>query len=202
MSTALKMGVLVGLLAGCAIGDGRGWATVDGALTIELREDEFVTPGGADGTLLGMDVGLVTLELSGDTVLETGTESRSATLGVAAAWDPVAATTTAPFGPLEIDRGDYARLTAIIGRIVIRAEVGGETHRIEIAPADGVRIPAPADLPANADRPPNITLSARLVLPDTLMDGVDPAADDAGARIQANIEAAGSIQATWSRKAD
>jgi len=192
------------LLAGCAFGDGRGFATIDGTLTVEFSQDEFTTPGGAEGELDSLDISFLELQLEGDTAVEGGTEHRNSVLPIPGTFDPVDRTSSAAFGPYEVDRGDYSQFNAVINRLVVGGKVGDETFRLEIAPEGGIAIKAQADLPVNRERAPAITITARLILPDNLMEAVDPLGDEnaAAAQIVANIMADGILDATWVRKAD
>lgn len=199
----ITAGALAALLCGCAIGDGHGFATVDGTVSFELREEAFVTANGDDATLSGMTIGLVSLQMDGDTITADGIERRKATLPVPGDWDPLDATTARAFGPYEIDRGDYVDLSAVLGRIVLAGAVGDETFRLEIAPEGGVPITSEAVLPANRDRPPLITLTVAVAIPKDLMAGTDPIGDPDGAiaTIAARMSS-GVLNATWVRKAD
>ncbi len=191
------------MLCGCAFGDGRGFATVDGTLTVEIGEEEFNTAGGKRGRLESVEVELVQLQMEGDTEVEGGIEHRTSVLPIIGSFNPVAQTSSAPFGPYEVDRGDYVELNCVINRLVVQAKVGDELSRIEVVPAGGIRVTARAELPANRDRAPIITITARLILPDTLMADVDLSDEDAAAaRIAANISTEAVLDATWVRKAD
>lgn len=194
---------LTALLCGCAIGDGHGFATVDGTVSFELREEAFVTASGDDALLTEMTIGLVSLQMDGDTTTDSGIERRQATLPIPGDWDPLDATTARAFGPYEIDRGDYANLSAVLGRIVLSGSVGGETFRLEIAPEGGVGITSEAALPANRSRPPLITLTVAVAIPTDLMAGTDPIGDPDGTikTIETRMSS-GVLNASWVRKTD
>lgn len=192
------------LVASCAFGDGRGFATVEGHLSVEYGEKKFTTAAGEGGKLTSLTVALVAVQLEGDTEVEGGVEHRTAIIAVAGSWAPLAGTQAFPFGPLEIDRGDYTEIVVTTRRMVFEGEVGDAEFRVEVAPEDGLSVRAPADLAANRDRPPNINLSITLQLPEGLLDGLDPVADPDGARaeIAARIVANGVVQAGWERSED
>lgn len=200
------LGVIVfasGVL-GCALGDGRGFATADGSLTFELRESDFVTINNADGELESAEIGLVALQLSGDTAVSDGTEHRTSFLPVLGSWDPVEQTASTAFGPYEIDRGDYAELAVVVGRLVLRGTVGAETFRLEIAPPGGIRVTAPAALPVNREEKALITFTTRIILPEALLEGTDPVGqpDATIDLLLQRIQDEGVLDASWVRKAD
>ena len=74
---AILLGGLCGLLGGCAFGDGRGFATIDGEFAVVMGDGE-----GGEANLVAVTVDIVQLQLEADHVDETGTEHVTSVLPI------------------------------------------------------------------------------------------------------------------------
>jgi hypothetical protein len=197
--------LLCSLTVGCAFGDGQGFATVQGALRFEIGQVATISDAGQAIELDALKINLAFLKLEGTSLLnESFLESRQSIMPVPGEWDLVQGSLPSSFGPYEVIGGAYQELVVVIRRLVLEGTVDGNEFRLEIAPEDGIEFRAVADLPADREHPPVITIAARAIFPETLLNGVDLLGDPELARsqIMANIASDGILDANWTRKSD
>jgi hypothetical protein len=183
---------------GCALGDGRGFATVDGSLSVTMDS-------GDPPSLDSFEVTVGTLELDGTTITAGyGKEEFTSSLAIGLTSTPLDGATPAPFGPFEVDSGPYSRISVVISKISLSGELGGSSFSLVVKPEGGLRVSAEADLPVNRDELPLISISAVLTLSNNVLGGVDVSkgADTAAAQIAQNVEDGAQLSATWVRRGD
>jgi len=192
----------VALAAGCANGDGRGYGTVSGTMTVSL-EGETVPVGGDEvGTITALTIGVGAARLETAESAEGGENRLLSLMPIGAHWAPLAGEASIPFGPYEIDQGDYVALSAIITRVDVTIEVGERELTREFVWPEGLPVSSALDLAVNRDRPPNIILTTELVVNADAFARVDFEADDATEQVAAGLQASGAINVTWVRKKD
>ena len=190
------------VLSGCANGDGQGFGTVSGTMAVSLEGEEFQAPGGGVGVLKSFTIGIGAVRLEAITEVEGGENRQSTLLPIGSHWAPLAGFAQIPYGPLEVDQGDYQILSVLVTRIATTIEVDGEEQSTEHVWPEGFAISAEIDIPVNRDRPPNIGLTTELVVDASAFDNLDLSGDDAAAQLAARITATSNVNATWIRKAD
>ncbi len=186
------------LILSCALGDGRGFATVDGSLSITMDNGEAPA-------LEIFEVTVGALQLDGVTVTEGyGTEAVSSALPVGLTFAPLDGAAPASFGPVEVDRGPYSTISVIISKVSVKSELGGTPFDLVLAPVGGIVVSAQADLPINRDELPRISISGVITLSNNVLGGVDlsKGIDAVADKIAQNIEAGASLNATWIRRGD
>lgn len=191
-------------LGACANGDGHGFASVDGTLRVATPKDNFKTAAGEPAvlervTLTVSSVGLVELrEVNGQRVAKT------AALPVGSSFDPLLREYTLPFGPYEVDRGDYNTLSVQVSRVELEGAVGTDrAFTVTLVPDSPLVFESGASLPVDGETAPNVHLQLVLQLPRNVFEGMDPLAKDAANVLSARLAAAtGVVNATWTRTGD
>ncbi len=191
---------------GCAATDGRGFGSLEGQIGVELLRDRFST-GGKEAIATEVVVRLRGIEIEGDRVRKDGgIEHVVAGVVVGAEFTPLTGYVQSRFGPAELDHAAYAKLSAVVHSIDVSGSLDGKHFHVAAAPPEGIRVASPADLPVDRDHLPLITVTGKLKLPTTLLEGVDldPAADVAkvAAALIVNLKAGASFEATWVREDD
>ena len=202
--TAL-LSVLAASAAGCTIGDGRGDASIEGLLTVTFEANGATDAKGRAITVETVSVLVGALQLDATTPLPGGNvEQRTTVLPLGAQLAPTEGVTTLKFGPFEVVRGDYQRLSVVLSELRVVGQVDGSRFEVLIAPPGGIPVSAGVDLPINRSEPPQITATAALALPGDLFADVDLAADGAvvAAGLAAAVAARGALTATWERRQD
>lgn len=204
MRTAIPLALAGVLLVGCAFGEGRGYGTVDGTLVVTLKSDAFEASSGAAGKLTLVTVTVQQLQMEADHALKGGTEHVSTVIPIPASWSPLAGAQTVNFGPLEIDGADYHQLILVVQTLELHGTIGDKPFELTIAPEGGIPIEAPADLPVNREKAPNIHFVASLEVPEDLLAGTDPVADPAAASLAAAaaLSSRGILRVDWERTPD
>ncbi len=200
-----RLAALMGFVAlSCANGDGRGFASVDGTLRVSAPDDDFKTAAGQAATLERVTVTVASVSLVDTETSDTTVTTKTASLPVGTSFDPLAGEFTLPFGPYEVDRGEFATLAVAIRRVEAEGLVGSDkSFTITYTSTAPLVLTSGADLPVDGKRSPNIHLQITLALPRDLFEGLDPLADGAADALADRLSAAdGVVKATWTRTGD
>ena len=187
---------------GCANGDGRGFGTVSGKLRVTFAGTEFETSAGETAKLQRVTVTVSALTMDAPVESASGAGTRTATFAVGSSFGPLAGDFALPFGPFEVDRGDYATLGVKLTLVEFEGEVGDESFKLMVQPKGGIVLTSPAALPVNDTRAPNIDLSVTVKLATDLLDGVDPTTEAAVTVLEGRVATLGQLGATWTRTDD
>lgn len=195
---------LASTLSACANGDGRGFGTVRGTLRATFSEDDFTTADGKAATLdrLTITVRALGLEAIEGTYDDGSAVTRTATVPIGSSFGPLAGDFALPFGPFEVDQGNFGELILWVERVEIEGEVGDESFTVVSTPKPALELRQAAALPINDSRPPDINLTVQLDLPDDLLDGLAPLAESASAELAQRVSDAARVDATWVRSED
>ncbi|MFT5431050.1 MAG: hypothetical protein ACI9OJ_001729 [Myxococcota bacterium] len=195
---------LLGLLTACANGDGRGFGTVSGVMTVSLDGTSFTSVSGESAEVTSITIGVLGIRIAAaaDAPTEDETGELLAVLPIGAHWAPMAGRADIPYGPYEVERGDYHTLSVLISRVRLSIDVGGVTQTIEVTWPEGLSVDAEIELAVNSDRPPNIEMVTELVVDAASFDRVDFFGDNIRDELALGLARTGVINATWIRKAD
>lgn len=195
---------LLGLVTACANGDGRGFGTVSGQMTVSLNGTSFTTPSGATGEVTAITIGVQAIRIAAavDAPNENEIGELSAVLPIGAHWAPLAGQADIPYGPYEVVEGDYHTLSVLISRVQLTVDVDGVTRSFALAWPDGLAVDAEIDLPVNDDRPPNIEMVTELVIDSSAFDRIEFFGGSIRDPLVQGLTRTGVINATWVRKAD
>ncbi|MBT9555708.1 MAG: hypothetical protein IV100_06740 [Myxococcales bacterium] len=195
---------LASTLSACANGDGRGFGTVRGTLRVTFDGDEFTT---ADGKAASVDRLTITVRALGLEAIEGTYDdgsavTRTATVPIGSSFDPLDRDFALPFGPFEVDQGNFGELILWVGRVEIEGEVGDDGFTVVSTRKPTLEVRQAAALPINDSRPPNINLTVQLDLPDDLLEGLAPLAEEASSDLAQRVNAQARVDATWVRSED
>lgn len=201
LGAALVLGVT---LSSCANGDGRGFGTVRGTLRVTFDGDDFTTADGKAASVnrLTITVRALGLEAIEGTYDDGSAVTRTATVPIGSSFGPLAGDFALPFGPFEVDQGNFGELILWVDRVEIEGEVGDDGFTVVSTPKPTLEVRQAAALPINDSRPPNINLTVQLDLPDDLLDGLAPLAESASAELVQRVSDAARVDATWVRSED
>jgi hypothetical protein len=190
-------------LTGCALGEGRGFGTVDGKLVVEVPETAWESDG-KQITITSLQLDVRQLQLEAFSTPDEYTNAHLTTaIPLGAVIDPVAqGKTTILFGPLEIGQGNYSLLGLRFDRVTVEGSIDGKPFSLTAEPPEGIVISADADLPVDRDHYPNITFDSVMSFDTTLLDGIDPNQPNAASLLVQNLAGAVQFDSTWSRASD
>ncbi len=197
-----SLGLLV-LSGACANGDGRGFASVDGTLRVTAPDDDFTTAAGDPATLERFTVSVANVSLVESTAGTSVVQTRTAALPVGSSFDPLDGDFALPFGPYEVDRGEFDTLSVSIRRFEAAGDANGAAFTMIYAPSTPLVLSSPAALPVDGERAPNVHLQITVDLPKDLLEGIDPLSESAAEALAARLAAAPEVvKATWKRTGD
>lgn len=201
LGAALAFGVT---LSACASGDGRGFGTVRGTLRVTFNEDDFTTADGKAASVdrLTITVRALGLEAIEGTYPDGSAVTRTATVPIGSSFGPLKGEFDLPFGPFEVDQGNFGELILWVDRVEIEGEAGDDGFTVVATPKPALEVRQAAALPINDSRPPNINLTVELALPDDLLNGLAPLAESASADLSTRVSERARVDATWVRSED
>ncbi len=191
-------------LSACANGDGRGFGTVRGTLRVTFSGGDFKTADGQTASVdrLTITVRALGLEAIEGTYPDGSAVTRTATVPIGSSFGPLAGDFALPFGPFEVDQGNFAQLVLWVERVEIEGEVGDDGFTVVSSSKPTLELKQAAALPVNDSRPPNINLTVALELPDDLLEGLAPLAESAPTELGQRVSDRGQLDATWVRSED
>jgi len=214
------IGIFAMFVAGCAIGDGRGFATVDGTLDLEFegtvskneagdKVTKFETIDGTTVELSSLKIVVSHLQLESKNADDQGTSELISKLNVGQEFELIQAAPGHQFGPFEIDAGNYQQMAVIISQITIVGTLGGTKLTLKLSPEEPVRVSRLFDSEIDVQRGelPLINFDSELRIATSLFDKVvaapgEDAAKKAQTQIVSNLMADANFQATFIRKAE